>query len=582
MSNVVEVTIQGSDQLTGQLGKLRQAVKAMSFDFPGISNGVNNGLRTVSPNWQTLLKVDLLSSVIQTAVSGGLSAAAAGFSKMMGSLTSAAGMETLDIARSVDMSSKLGMSRPDASKMLEGMQIELSNKAAVLPGSTADYVTIMGMINDPLLDASKGNAEVFKKLSQDLSTQYGAIAGMSGANAQDGGSALSRAIQGTMGLGELGMIDLFQKNGAIMKSIRDQLKEQGKTSDDWKNLTNEERAGMLSKAGSSIMTPEKLAAFNGSTDGLIQGIRTTLFDPRVGLFGVMRRLPDGRHVLAGFNGLLTSLTGLGSVASDVANRLGISFDPMAKLLEVMDGIAWLGKQATKVLESNKNQDIGGLFTGILNGLSGMVSGLLEGMNMFVIRGVQALAGTDTAQVAYAISSGLSGLMGWLSGALAQVNWGNLGTMVGLAVASGFMVLGQALLSPNLWVAAVQLLETMSNAAIAALGGLVGGAISKLTESVVSTVNSWKDALIGMFQGLMDIIRGIVDTVRSKIPFAGGGAPAAPIATPLATPEKLGPAAPFAPQVNVSATTNADPVQIGSAVSDHIGKLYRQYETSMVG
>jgi len=116
-----------------------------------------------------------------------------------------------------------------------------------------------------------------------------------------------------------------------------------------------------------------------------------------------------------------------------------------------------------------------------------------------------------------------------------------------------------------------------------LGGLVGGAISKLSQSVVSVVTSWKDALIGMFQNLMDIIRGIVDTVRSKIPFAGGSAPAAPAAAaPLATPEKMGPPAPFAPQVNVSATTNANPQQIGSAVSDHIGKMYRQYEASMVG
>lgn len=118
----------------------------LGSDFTGIQKGLAS-LRGVTQEAKTAnpalgIMGNLLGNLGSTAILGGISLVTDGFSKLTNSIASAAKEQTRFIASSSDIATNLKIPLGDAKKLNEGLQANIANIAASLPGTTSDYSTL--------------------------------------------------------------------------------------------------------------------------------------------------------------------------------------------------------------------------------------------------------------------------------------------------------------------------------------------------------------------------------------------------------------------------------------------------------
>ena len=86
---------------------------------------------------------------------------------------------------------------------------------------------------------------------------------------------------------------------------------------------------------------------------MLEGLRSNLFDPLIGVFGFRRKIEQagGRTVLDSFTGFVQSWLGLGDTVNAIATKLGISFDPLKPIVDVIDFLTDIGTKADLWLSS---------------------------------------------------------------------------------------------------------------------------------------------------------------------------------------------------------------------------------------
>lgn len=253
-------------------------------------------------------------------------------------LFEAAQMQTSMIAASSDLATNLKIPIDDARKVIEDSQVAISEIAAALPGETAGYADIYRSISGTLSKQFSGDD--FKKQSEEFTKRIGILAAIRGADAATAGNASNRFLAGTMGFGEAIVQDIFQRNPALYSALLEQLEVMKVDPEDWKNVQQGVRTKIFSAALAKAAPDALIAEFEGTFQGTIETIKTQVFDPIKGLFGIMRRIDSAgnRTVLDAANGVLQSLNNMKDDLVAIAQRLGLNLDPMNLLIQVFDTI----------------------------------------------------------------------------------------------------------------------------------------------------------------------------------------------------------------------------------------------------
>lgn len=353
------------------------------------------------------------------------------------------------IATVTTFSSVAGTSYDEASRVIESLNDRLAKSAAALPGVTQDYQQLARSINDNVLDAFKGlDGEVdlqgFEDAVSTISEGFGALTAGTTRDIGNTSLALTRLLGGAS-TSELRQFAFFEQNPQILNEIQKQLGAIGAEST--RDLTQEGRVQLVQYLSENFITDDFKRESERSVDGLLQSLRSRLFDPRQGVFGLQRDLDAGldgvQSVFSSFNDLLFNVVsqdesdlGLLFRLVDGAQQAGLNIgSPLMGQKRVLDAIN------AAVIAAKGNVDA--LFNSQLG------QGLIQGFNT-----TRALIASIVGGISRIGSAGLP-VMGQLIGLM---------TDMGSAALPGLQSMGNAL---------VGLFER--------LFGIIGGGISQIRE-----------------------------------------------------------------------------------------------------
>jgi hypothetical protein len=575
IANVIQVGIMVNDALTPTLDSYEGRIE---------------NLDQATDSW--------LNTFTRGIPSGALSGFTTAIDYVKQGLWEAAQIQTSIIASSSDLANNLKIPIGEARKVIEDSQVAISAIAAALPGETAGYADIYRSISGTLSKTLSGDE--FTKQSEEFTKRIGVLAAIRGADASTAGNASNRFLAGTMGFGEAVVQDIFQRNPALYSALLDQLKEQQVDPEDWKKVQQGVRTKIFSAALAKAAPDALIAEFEGTFQGTIETLRTQVFDPISGLFGLLRRLPSqgGRNVLDAANGVLQALNGLKDNLVAIAKSLGINLDPMYYLIQVFDNVTDIvSRLHLAVLSADPVADFGAWVKGlpqmigdwaisairfistlldrlIGSGIKGSELGSIIGqvINLFESVKDRVLDNIDVKQIAeiyFRISREIADAQSaiwWESIKIIPTRLGNYFSemWVNLAIGfqpirvvwsrfiDGFMVVMNALNNG---------IDTLMNPIAAITGAVAKGAVIQQDINAPNVASS-----LGLpFGGLID------SSMNTGREWAGK------LLAPKPKPQKTA----FNPVFTINANTNANADEIASLANDKMYESYLRYQSEML-
>lgn len=329
----------GLDRIGGLMGKLGSRAVEAAGQTESLTNAI--------------LKANAITYAVSKATE------AVGF--LQNKFSEATNLQLEQINQVTTLSTLIGVSSQEATKFIDSFNNRLAKSAATLPGVTGDYLALSSAITDNVVGAFKdatGKVDMkgFEDSLASISETYGARTAASTKDIQNTSLGLSKALAGAS-VNELRQIAFFEQNPVILNEIESRLSSMGK---ELKDLDVASRVKLIQEVGEKFITTEFKKSASESVDGLIQGFMTTLFDPRAGVFGIMRDLDpatDGaQSAFKSLNDALLVLIGSDGIffqMSEILMGLGIGvFDPMqaiattvntvtAGLKRVNEGLAYI-------------------------------------------------------------------------------------------------------------------------------------------------------------------------------------------------------------------------------------------------
>ena len=386
----VKVTLTADDRISSVIDSIANKIRSLG-SLPGLNlglNGVSSGMSTI--NRQIGSASNLWSGFVGGIVSGGaiagIQAITMAFGKLQAAMYSATRAETLTMAQAGNIAARLNISFDRARKMTEDIRSEISKIAADFPGENSDFTAIYQQVTSSVVAAAEGSEKRVREAIKELTKRFGILAAIRGANASMAGSALNRAIAGTLTIGGMTQLEIFEKNPEVLQSIRDQMEALGKDVKEWRSLNTRLRLEILKKAGRFGVSDETILAFEDTTEAIFQGMKTRLFDENTGVFGLLRRIPElgNRNVVEATATFLKSFEQLTTRISKLAKAAGFDFDPMAGLIKLIDWFTNLNYRITGILNSGGDmspfRDLASSFSqGFMNLLNGTIDFLENGL-----------------------------------------------------------------------------------------------------------------------------------------------------------------------------------------------------------
>lgn len=492
MSNRVNVPIEGDDRLSPLLDQIQAKIRGGVFEANLLGGALNQAF-------------DLASRAVSGLTTGIQSAAAA----------------QTDVIKSVgSLAETLGKPYEIAEKLNADITSGLAKYAAALPGETDTYIRLFRTVSDDVAETNKEmnngvvNVEQYKDQVTQLTAKFAALG--DGLNF----AQLSNSISGLLGgqsIASLKQLEFFQNNPKFLKSLEGLL-----GSKEMKALSSGERLEMTLKALDMSLTDDTIKRLGGTFDGAIQGMKTTLFDPNTGIFGLLRDLDENMSgQQSAFDAInqatqaLIGSDGLFFVLGDTLQKLGLDMgDPM---LTLRNTVLWatekirlittffsqfndmLGKDvkvAQQVLLINLGAQIkrisGEVFAWLGDNAPRIINGILDGVIVAAKGLAFVLANIDWGAAVVAIGK-----------ALTQIDWGKAlmilgGILTAKATAALSVSLTGAALSKIMATAFVTKLTAMAPTVAATLLGPLGLAAAAVTTTVVSAyAQNWDSVVLGI-------------------------------------------------------------------------------------
>jgi hypothetical protein len=471
---------------------------------------------------------DEISGTLKGIVAGfattlaGLAVAAISIGHLKAGIEDAAKAQTSMIVSAGDVGTLMGVSYAKGLSAVKDIQKEISKMAAALPGETAGYAAIANSLTATMALNSKGNISRMKTDLMDLTKTFGLLAATKGLDMGSAGVSANRLISSSSSLTELKQLDLFEKNPLYMLYLQDELKKIGKSEEDWGKLGQDVKIKVASLAGKRAFTGEMLSNLEGTTESLLQGIQSGLFDPQTGIFGFLREL-KGLNNRTGLDSVRDAIQAV-SALSDSAGRLlakyGLSFDPMEILARGFDFATEAMNAVSAALSGNGFAALKNLFRGLdfsqvkkinfkqvfstlsevgSNILSSIrnfdVSSIAKGFNSLVDLFADGLKNFDAGKTGQFIADTLSTILSKSLDLSSKINWGKLYAVVTDAIAAMFNSIGEAVaklgsLGWDKWKSDVDKANRSDGRAIQDFGGKVMNKANEGARGIENGINGF--------------------------------------------------------------------------------------------
>jgi hypothetical protein len=255
------------------------------------------------------------------------------------------------------MATIMGSSYEQANSYVLELQNSLAMSAAALPGTTDDYIKFFRQIADDVAIVNKEmnggflNTDQYTEQIEVLTSKFQILANQPGLTRAQGIGAF-QSILGGRSMDQLEKLEFFRANPSFLSALNQSIAKQGENLED---MTKAERLKVLIDSLNVAITDDTLDKLSSSLGSQIEIFKTKLFDPNVGVFGLMRdidtNLAGQQSVLEAVNVLAIELFGaddsLFAVFGELLETLGLTSDPMKTLY---DGV----NELTKFVESASN------------------------------------------------------------------------------------------------------------------------------------------------------------------------------------------------------------------------------------
>ncbi|MBD2452247.1 hypothetical protein H6G76_35140 [Nostoc sp. FACHB-152] len=373
--------------------------------------------RVISGLQNSIEGATLRANLLATALTSGISSA---FSALNSKFKESAQLQLNNITGASTYAALTGRTFSDAEQVISKINDRLAEAAASLPGNTQAYKDIALGIQDNLIPAfvdANGvfNEGAFLEGLEDITKGLGVLGAASDVASKDVSKFTAKFLGGSS-LSQLQQLLFAEANPAFLALVEKKLAVSGKKLE---QLTVKERAEILKAVQAQLVTPDTINAASNSVGGLIESLKSNLFEPSKGLFGLMRDLDkntkgeqsvlnalnQGLAALIGPEGLLTSL-------GVTMSLLGITFgDPMELL---RNGILFFTdkvKQLNSILTDFNN-------TGDVEVLKAKVSGFFAKLLDVDLAPLAQSAGKGLAELVNGAFDFLKGLdYGFIAGKL---------------------------------------------------------------------------------------------------------------------------------------------------------------------
>jgi hypothetical protein len=281
----------------------------------------------------------LAANLMASGITSAIGAATSAVSSLTKSLGEAAELQLNNASAAGTFAALTGKSFSDGEEFIDRLNSRLGEVAAALPGATQDYKTLALGIQDNLIPAFKDASGAFdsKGFEEELITitKGMEVLGASSQTAAKDVSKFAGKFLGGASLSELKNLLFAENNTGFLALVEKRLEGTGKKLE---QLTLKERKEILKAVSEQLVTPEVIKAASGSVSGLIESLKSNLFDPTNGLFGLMRDLDSktkgNQTVLTAINESLSLLIGDDGLLTELSKTLeslGLTFDPMLAL-----------------------------------------------------------------------------------------------------------------------------------------------------------------------------------------------------------------------------------------------------------
>lgn len=431
--------------------------------------------RSMQQNMQaSVLKANLMSTGIIRAIDSIVNVVSGAARGAFRSLSDALGSAGAELVTFDDIAKVTGWSLKDATAYTRQMQIEMGRLAAALPGTTDDYIRLATGITDNLVPAFR---DLYGNIDQDAlldATKALSAFGAMRASVSDGAFdvkdaalGISKALSGTRSLRQLATLQFFERNVAILDAMQ---KAEDETGVAWKEMDARQRVQILRAAMS--LSDETIKNAQESALGLIEGLKSQLFDPRTGALGMLRTFKlDGidTTIVQEVNTVVKALFALlGSVAALLPGQDTFILQALGRGLQrltvtIQSISAWVDANATSLMDALNVGDVGSVLANALNAID--------------FRSVGEVFGTYAGRITTVL---LENTLSFLAG----LDYGNI---LGGVVASIGAFLSQLDLGTVLKAAGVALGAIAAQVTFTAVLGALGTLAASLGAAILSTV-----------------------------------------------------------------------------------------------
>lgn len=494
-----------------------------------------------------------LASLGASAVQYGLQMVIQGFQALGSSIMSAANIQTQFIANSSDVATNLGVSLTTAKGVNTKLQENIAKIAADLPGETSDYNYIAEQISGTVASVTKGQPQAYQNLTEDITKRTGVLTAVRGISPAFAGRSMNTFIAGTSGFAESMRHDIFQKNPQLRNAIIEEARKLNIDLDNWRELQTSTRLAVV-QAALRVATPDSLInEFSGTVESIYQTWKTKLFDPRVGLLGMLRKVKS-----AGDRTVIDSVQGLFQAIDSLFSSFDLKIDPLVPLIAFIDWLADLTNSFHLFLQSKPSFSLDGLVDGLTNSIN------------------------------YGIA--------WLRQAWEKIDYQAIGKVVWQVFRDTVIVLGKTLIGINwgdiryifirILRASTDIFIGILRGVLEDLGNFIGNAIRGLLDSIklpslpglpsFSTIPNPLGIIGDSAKAVMDKLSGASQSLPTT--------PSKPLVVPATSPTNQTVSNnSFQPVVNltVGQVTNATADDIASLVLDALDKQYQAYSSTQL-
>lgn len=516
----------GSEIVASSRNAASQSRAAFSRVGSGVDGATAGTRNLVGEITRGVVQANLLGGAFSTAVG----AIQSGVSSIGGKISESMELELSNLSAASGVAAVTGQSFDEAAGFVDRLNSRLSVAAAALPGTTAGYSALGRAITDNVLPAFKNmdgttNMEGLENALAGISESYGALAAGKGVDIAGTGLGISSALGGAS-LSELSQLNFFAQSPELMNFFTEQFKARGV--EGFGDLAVSDRVALIQEAGEKFVTDEFKERAVNSVSGLMEGLKSQIFDPMTGLFGMSRDLDketEGvQSAYTSFRSALASVIGPSGFLNkigEVMSAAGIELpDPMQMLANGLDFFTARMNKVNELIGRVQNIMSEG---GSLSSAIGMIASSLD----FDAGGLGENAKNLLSKIYGFVGDRLDAAVDVLPGLVQQgfkqaediikdVDWYGVGVQAGAIVgriAGGVIEflakLDYGEIIQNVFGMTVDMME--------ALAGFIGGIGLGILPSLQRAVSSAGEVTIEGLKKLWDSIKEIIADVLARIP-----------------------------------------------------------------